>query len=79
MSGERRGIRAVLGFLLVAAVVAGVVVLARRRGVRPTLAGVAGLARGGADRAVATWRGLVGGERVTDEDLERLFGEQSQG
>ena len=76
MSRTRRSAGTLLGLALVAAVVATLVVLARRRGVRPTAAGAMALARTGADRAIATWRGLVGGERVTDEDLERLFGEQ---
>lgn len=76
MSRTRRSAGTLLGLALVAAVVVALVVLARRRGVRPTAAGAMVLARTGADRAIATWRGLVGGERVTDEDLERLFGEQ---
>lgn len=76
MSRTRRSAGTVLGLVLLAAAVAGLVLLARRRGLRPTVEAALALARTGADRAVATWRGLVGGERVTDEDLERLFGEQ---
>jgi|GEM_PF-5703567 hypothetical protein len=82
MSRTRRTVGALV---LVAVVVAlaALVFAARRRGVRPSAAYLvreAGrLARSGVDRAAATWSGLTGGGHVTDEDLERLFGEQPRG